>query len=358
MEFLTNLDITAALSFVGKAVSFKPTHPVLAGVLVEASEGKLQLSGFDLSIGAKVSIAAEVSTPGSIVVPYKLLMDLVSRMDCEQLHFKEEGDRVLRLKAGLGSYRFNCFDPDEFPKLFEVESEQQITIAGEDLAKCFDVSYAASHDESKQVLQGINLVGAESGARFAATDGHRLVVREYKPEEGVGIGSINIPSKVSAFLRHVKPTDEVTIAYEDGMAVLKWGDYEITTRLLDGTYPDYERLFPQAFERSVRFDKKAALSAIDRVMVMDIGKVILNIGTGRITFSVDSRESGAKETIEAILEGEAIDMCLNPRYLTEALKHQEGETIVFSCNTPTSPIVLTSDGSTQRSLMMPIQIRE
>jgi DNA polymerase III subunit beta len=361
MEFLTDLNLTTALSFAGKAVSSKPTHPVLSGVLIESGDGKLCLSGFDLSVGAKVTIAADVVTPGSMVVPYKLLMDLVSRINAP-IHFTQEGDRVLVLKTNTGVYRINCFDPSEFPVLFEVNPEHKLTIGGEALARCFDVGYAASHDESKQVLQGINLTDSGSGAKFAATDGHRLVVKEYRQDGEIGIESINIPSSLSPFLRHVNPSDEVTIAYSDGMALLKWGNYELTTRLLDGTYPDYERLFPTSFARSARFDKKTALQSLNRVMVMDEARVILNIEAGKIVFSVDSEESGAKESIDATVEGDPIEipteMCLNPKYLTDALKHQEGETIVFNSNSPTSPIVITSEGFTQRTLMMPIQIRK
>lgn len=356
MEFLTDLKLMSALSFAGKAVPSRPTHPILSGVLIEAKDGKVCISGFDLSVGAKVSIDADVVVSGSIVVPHKLLMDLVSRIN-DPMHFTQEDDRTLVLKTNTGVYRLGCFDPSEFPDLFEVNPEHKLAIGGEALARCFDVSYAASHDESKQVLQGINLTGSGSGAKFAATDGHRLVVKEYQQDGEIGIESINIPSSLSTFLRHVNPSDEVTIAYSEGMAILKWSNYELTTRLLDGNYPDYERLFPDSFARSVRFDKKAALQSLDRVMVMDVAKVILNIEAGKITFSINGEESGAKETIEAILTGDPIEMCLNPKYLTDALKHQEGETIVFSCNTPTSPIVITSEGFTQRTLMMPIQIR-
>mgnify|MGYP003336593413 FL=1 len=364
MEFLVDRNkFFSALSFAGKAIPSRASHPVLANVLMDvAEEGRISIAGFDLSVAATASLDADVQQPGQVTLPYKLLHDIVSRLTAPVIRFEaiesDGGCPIVKVTADSGSYRINGMSADEYPSPPRISKSKGLELAGEDLLRGFDVCYAASSDETKQVLNSVNLKTKEGEAVFAAIDGHRMAIGTIPLEDGAEIEPINIPARLSRFFGHIK-NDRVQIGYEQGMAIFEWGDYSVSTRLLDGLYPNYEQLFPASFERSIHFDRSLAIQCIDRVAAIDTKIVVkFHLDMTSITFELDSPGAGsAKETMPAILEGESMTLAFNPKYFTEALRHLDGETIVMRLNTPASAVVLTSDVEGQKVLLMPVQIR-
>ena len=369
-------DFNTHFSLVSRAVPSRPSKPVLGNVLVKASTDKQQVTliGFDETLGIQTSFLAQVDQSGSLTLPAKLLGDIVSRLPNEDIDISEDDDEpVVTLSCSAGRYQVRGLSAEDYPNLPEVESTETVTISADALLEGLRGSlFAISSDETKQVLTGVHLRADEDSLEFAATDGHRLSVVRTVEESGSPVtnlqSSVTIPGKALRELERILqiyPSSEpVAFQLDDTQAVFDLGQQRITTRLLEGQYPNYRQLIPSQFERQLTLDRKQFTASLERIAVMadqrnNIVKLSINNESSSLSLSVEAQEVGnGLETLPAQITGEDLDIAFNVRYLLEGLKALPSSEIQIQCNTATSPSVLTPLGGTKITyLVMPVQIR-
>ncbi|MEO8890003.1 MAG: DNA polymerase III subunit beta, partial [Coleofasciculaceae cyanobacterium] len=286
----TQSDLNSNLSLVSRAVPSRPTHPVLANVLVTADVAtqQVQLTAFDLSLGIQTSFAATVETGGKITIPAKLLNDIVSRLPEGEITLEEqatespEGDSVLiTLTSASGRYQMRGMGAEEFPELPQVTQGLAIQLSAEALTEGLGGSlFATSSDETKQVLTGVHLTMQQDSVEFAATDGHRLAVVQtinQNTEEGTETEDtasleFTLPARALRELERMvgmrQSSEAVSLQFEQGQIVFQGGEHRLTSRTLEGQYPAYRQLIPQQFKRQITIDRRQLLSAVERIAVL------------------------------------------------------------------------------------------
>ncbi|MGB3768511.1 MAG: DNA polymerase III subunit beta [Phormidesmis sp.] len=369
-------DFNTHFSLVSRAVPSRPSKPVLGNVLVKASTDTQQVTliGFDETLGIQTSFLAQVDQSGALTLPAKLLGDIVSRLPNEDIDISEDDDEpVVTLSCSAGRYQVRGLSAEDYPSLPEVESTETVKISADALLEGLrGALFAISSDETKQVLTGVHLTADEESLEFAATDGHRLSVVRTVEESGSPVtnlqSSVTIPGKALRELERILqiyPSSEpVAFQLDETQAVFDLGQQRITTRLLEGQYPNYRQLIPSQFERQLTIDRKQFTASLERIAVMadqrnNIVKLSINNEASSLSLSVEAQEVGnGLETLPAQITGEDLDIAFNVRYLLEGLKALPSAEIQIQCNTATSPSVLTPLGGTKITyLVMPVQIR-
>lgn len=377
----TQSNLSSHLSLVSRAVSSRPSHPILANVLVtaDAATQQVSLSAFDLSLGIQTSFPAQVEVGGTLTLPAKLLGDIVSRLPDGEIALtqtdSESGDSLgVVLKYASGSYQMRGLGAEEFPELPTIEEGEVAQLSAESMIEGLrSTLFSASGDETKQVLTGVHLSTQEDGLEFAATDGHRLSVVHTLPQAEDGQTddltklAVTIPAK--ALQEVIKMLDRgtssgVSVKFDAGQIVFEWAQQRLTSRLLEGQYPNYRQLIPRQFAHQLTIDRRSFLSALERISVIadqrnNIVKMSLNPETQAATLSVDAQDVGSgQETVSAQITGEALDVAFNVKYLIDGLKVMNTAEVQIQLNTATSPAILSPLGSLKMTyLVMPVQVR-
>ena len=356
-------ELAAALSLVGRAVASRPSHPILANVLLtaDAATGRLSVTGYDLSLGIQTTIPAAVETSGATTVPARLFGEIISRLPADGPITLSAAAERMEISTLSGSYTVQQMPAEDFPDLPLGQTGTPITLQAADLSRGLRATlFAASTDESKQLLTGVHLELASS-TEFAATDGHRLAVLTSKSDAATG-ASITVPGRALRELERMLTGSTVDMYVDRGQIVFISGDQVLTSRSLDGTYPAYRSLIPPSFSRSVTTSRKGLAAALERVAVVadqhnNVVKLTVDPDRGEVVISADAQDVGSgSETVSAEIKGDAIVIAFNARYLIDGLKAIAAEQVTLSCNAPTTPAVLSGDeGYTY--LVMPVQVK-
>ena len=368
-------DLNTNLSLVSRAVPSRPTHPVLANVLLVCDAGtqRVSLTAFDLSLGIQTSFPAEVEQSGEITLPAKLLSDIVTRLPNGGLSLEVTDDQSVTLSALTGKYQIQGLGAEEFTSLPVVEDTEPVYLPAEGLLEGMRGSlFAASTDETKQVLTGVHLSISGDGLEFAATDGHRLaVVKTDMPEDAeMEAFEVTVPGRALRELERIvaaqQSEEPVALYVERGQVAIQCGDSYLTSRTLDGQYPAYNQLIPRQFERQLTIDRRSLLSSLERIAVLadqksnHIVKFEIDGDAQTVSLSADAQDvASGRETLESVqISGEGLDIAFNVRYLMESLKNLAVTEVQMQLNTATSPVVVSPLGGTKAThLVMPVQIR-
>lgn len=381
----TQSNLSSHLSLVSRAVSSRPSHPILANVLLNADEAtqRVSLSAFDLSLGIQTSFSAQVTTGGTLTIPAKLLGDIVSRLPEGELALddgaddrsenEDEGGILVTLKYASGKYQMRGLGAEEFPELPTIMDGDSAQLSAEAMIEGLrSALFAASGDETKQVLTGVHLSVQDDGLEFAATDGHRLAVVQtvaHPDDESGALPKLDVTVPAKALQEVIKMLDRgssstVAVKFDPGQIVFEWAEQRLTSRLLEAQYPNYRQLIPRQFAHNLTLDRKALLSGLERISVIadqhnNIVKMSIMPESQSISLSVDAQDVGSgQETIAAQITGEEMDVAFNVKYLIEGLKVINTTEIQIQLNTPTSPAILSPLGSLKMTyLVMPVQVR-
>ena len=376
-------ELNAALQLVSRAVATRPTHPVLANVLLTADAGtdRLSLTGFDLNLGIQTSLAASVETSGAITLPARLLGEIVSRLASDSpltLTTEESGEQV-QLNSLSGSYQMRGMPADDYPDLPMVESGLTLKLQASGLVQALKGTlFASSGDEAKQLLTGVHLSFTDTNLEAAATDGHRLAVLQVNDalqaaaegSEGESAAfAVTLPARslreVERLVAGWRSEDPISLFCDRGQVVFLAADQMVTSRTLEGTYPNYRQLIPDGFSRTLTMDRRALVGALERIAVLadqhnNVVKFSSQPESGVVLISADAQDVGSgSESLAAELSGDAIQIAFNVRYMLDGLKAMAGDRVVLHCNAPTTPAVLrpVEDGDGFTYLVMPVQIR-
>ena len=376
-------ELNAALQLVSRAVATRPTHPVLANVLLTADAGtnRLSLTGFDLNLGIQTSLAASVETSGAITLPARLLGEIVSRLASDSpitLATEEAGEQV-QLTSLSGSYQMRGLPADDYPELPMVESGMTLKLQPAGLVQALKGTlFASSADEAKQLLTGVHLRFNAKALEAAATDGHRLAVLQVEDalqdaaavsDDAVDGFAVTLPARslreVERLMAGWRSEDPVSLFCDRGQVVFLAADQMVTSRTLEGTYPNYGQLIPDGFNRTLALDRRGLIAALERIAVLadqhnNVVKFTSQPDEGVVQISADAQDVGSgSESLAASLTGDAIQIAFNVRYLLDGLKAMGSERVVLHCNAPTTPAVLKPEGDAEAFtyLVMPVQIR-
>jgi DNA polymerase-3 subunit beta len=289
----------------------------------------------------------------------------------------EEGEEQVEISSLSGSYQMRGMPAEDFPDLPLAQSGHPIRLDAEALVRGLRATlFASSGDEAKQILTGVHLQLEGDRLECAATDGHRLAVQqlphalEESAVEAAGEPfAVTVPARSLRELERLlsgRPSQEpLSLFCERGQVVVLWADQVLTTRSLDGAYPNYGQLIPQEFGRHLRLNRRAFAAALERVAVLadqhnNVVKLSSDPASGRVQLRADAQEVGnGSEDLAATVEGEPIEIAFNVRYLVDGLKAMASEEVELRCNGPTTPAVLAplgEDGAFTY-LVMPVQIR-
>jgi DNA polymerase III subunit beta len=384
-------ELNTHLSLVSRVVPSRPSHPVLANVLLtaDAETQRVSLTGFDLSLGIQTSFSAQVEEGGKLTLPAKLLSDIVSRLPDGDLSFDAGAEESLvTLTSAFGRYQVRGMGAEEYPELPTVEDGNVAQLPVEALIEGLRGSlFSTSTDETKQVLTGVHVAVESDTLEFAATDGHRLAVvqtanaaaseepsdAKAKSNKSSKAGDkaefdVTVPGKalreLERMLQAQQSGDAIAVHFDQGQLSFEWANQRLTSRLLEGQYPNYRQLIPRQFSRQMTLERRLFVSALERIAVMadqknSIVKLSLDSVKQELVLSVDAQDVGsARESVPAQISGDDIEIAFNVKYLLEGLKAVTTTEVQMQFNTSTSPSILTPLGGLKMTyLVMPVQIR-
>jgi DNA polymerase-3 subunit beta len=352
--------LVAALAVVSRAVSTRGSVQVLAGVLIEAQNGLVQLAATDMELSLRTTFPARVEGEGSLVVPGKLLTDLVRLLpDSEvSIEYRAE-DGAAHIKSGSYSSRVNVFAAEDFPRLPSVDVPLQAITSPALLETIDRVSRAASRDESRPVLTGVLVRFEGKKLVMAATDSYRLSVKETEFETAGPELEAIIPARaLQELVRLAGGTETVSLGVNENHVIFGTGSAWLTTRRIDGQFPNVKQLLPETFEVEVSLPRVELLDVVRRagVMAQRNAPLRLRFAEGELTISAQSQDVGeTRESIPAAYTGDPLEIGFNAEFLKEGLESVTTDEVTLKLINPLRPGLLT-EGDTFWYLIMPIRL--
>jgi DNA polymerase-3 subunit beta len=356
-----------ALNHVQSVVERRNTIPILSNVKIEGKGGRVSLNATDMDLDIVESVSAEVSRAGATTAPAHTLYEIVRKLpEGSQVELEAAGkEGQLTLRSGRSKFALPVLPVEDFPVLSGGELPFTFTVSGADLKALIDrTRFAISSEETRYYLNGIYLHAAKSDGvavlRAVATDGHRLArVQVPLPEGAAGMPGVIVPRKTVVELRKLldEGGEEVTISLSETKIKFAFDDAAMTSKLIDGTFPDYERVIPADNDKVLVVDRGHFSAAVDRVSAISTERsraIKLAVGKGAITLSASSPESGsAVEELEASYESSPIEIGFNSRYLLDIMAQIEGDAARFAMADAASPTVVreVADGGALYVLM-------
>jgi DNA polymerase III subunit beta len=364
-------ELLKSLGHVHRVVERRNTIPILANVLIKADKGKLSLKATDLDLEVTDSIAAEVSPAGATTVPAHMFYEIVRKLpEGAQIVIEGSGDRaVLSIRAGRSRFTLQTLPESDFPDLAAGDMSHSFKLPAADLKRLIDkTQFAISTEETRYYLNGIYLhtAGTAKAAtlRAVATDGHRLAQCELPlPDGAAGMPGIIVPRKTVGEVQRLIETGEGEVGIELSAGKIRFtiGNVVLTSKLIDGTFPDYARVIPANNDKLLTVDKKDFEAAVDRVSTVssERGRAVkLSITGGRLVLSVTNPDSGsATEEIEVDYDADPLDIGFNSRYLLDIAAQIKGEVAVLKLADPGSPtLIQDKDAKGALYVLMPMRV--
>ena len=369
---LTRADLLAALQPAARVIESRNTIPILGNLkLAATADGRLAVTGTDLDIEMETGCAAQVDRPGALTAPGARLVDIVRKLPAEaQVSLAQEpGESAMKLTAGRSRFTLQTLPESDFPDIPSGEFPHAFALPAPDLARMIAAtSFAISTEETRYYLNGIYLhtVEAEGGLRLTAvaTDGHRLArFRTPAPAGCAGMPAVIVPRKTVGEIARLldKEKDEVALSLSGQKIRVEIGGARLTSKLIDGTYPDYQRVIPQANDKVATFGAQELARAADRVATIsgERGRSVkLALDDGRLTLSVSNPDAGsATEEVECEWDAGPFEIGFQARYLAEILATLGGDTVEARLADPGSPSVWAKPGDAELlTVLMPMRV--
>jgi DNA polymerase-3 subunit beta len=352
-------------------VEKRGTIPVLSNVKLDANGDSLHLSATDMDIAVIDQAPASVSELGATTVPAHMFYEIIRKLpDGSQVEISiGSGETKATVQSGQSTFSLACLPVDDFPTLSEDAMDHEFTLAAEQCNSLFGKTrFAISTEETRYYLNGIFLheVKQEQGEqlRAVATDGHRLARSEIAlPSGASGMPGIIIPRKtINELLKLIEEeVAEIKVAVSTSKIRFVCGNAVLVSKLIDGSFPDYERVIPAANDKSMQIDGKLFSQAVDRVSVVSMDKtrgVKLALEPGRLIISANSPEHGnASEELDVNYDADGMETGFNARYLLEMMSQIDGDTVQFLLSDAASP-ALVRDSAEPGALyvVMPMRV--
>lgn len=359
-----------ALGHVHRVVERRNTIPILSNVLLHSDGDGLLLKATDLDLEVTERLTAETGTQGGTTLPAHILYDIVRKLpDGSQISLETTEAGPLQLRSGRSRFTLQSLPESDFPDLAAGTFEQTFTLKAGDLKRLIDkTQFAISSEETRYYLNGIFMHTTEVEGhvmlRAVATDGHRLARVEIPAPQGAsGMPGIIIPRKTVAEVQKLveDQAQEVKLEVLPTKIRFTFGEVVLTSKLIDGTFPDYARVIPSGNDKFLTVDRGPFQDAVDRVSTIssERGRAVkLALAEGKLTLSVTNPDSGsAVEELEVDYDAAPIDIGFNARYLLDIAAQLDSDTALFKFADPGSPtLVLDRDGASALYVLMPMRV--
>ena len=355
-------DLAQKLGVVARAVSTRASVQILSGVLLRAEGGRLHLAATDMELSLRSSVDAQIDGDGSIVVPGRLLVELVRLLPESEVTIEHRAEEsVVHVTSGSSTSTLHTYAAEDFPRLPDLDAVGTFTVDRVSLLDTVSrVARSASRDESRPVLTGI-LVRFEAGNLvMAATDSYRLSVKETELGGDVPELEAIIPARALAELSRVAQVgDAVELGVHDNQVVFAADDVWLTTRRIDGQFPNYKQLLPETFEYDVTLPRSEVLDVVRRVgiMVQRTSPIQLRFAEGELTVFARTQDIGeAKESLPVQFSGEPLEIGFNAEFLREGIESIGEDEIKLRLISPLRPAVIEGGEDDPTYLIMPIRL--
>jgi DNA polymerase III subunit beta len=360
-------ELVSALGVVARAVSTRTSVQILSGILLEARAGELRLAATDMELSLRANVAAQVEGDGAVVLPGKTFVDIARLLPSDEVSIEHRpAESVVRVTSGSASYTLHTYNPEDFPRLPELTSVQTFAVDRESLLETITrVARAASRDESRPVLTGILVSFSAGKIVMAATDSYRLAVKETDLDGTVPELEAIVPSRALQELARIASSGEtVEVGVHENQVLFAvvssdGGGAWLTTRRIDGQFPNYRQLLPEQFEHELSIPRQEVLEVVRRaaVMIQRATPLQLRFAEGELTVIARTHEVGeSKESMPVAFSGETLEIGFNADFLRDGLESVDGDDVRFKLISPLRPAVLQGEGDDFTYLVMPIRL--
>ena len=362
-----------ALQHIHSVVERRNTIPILSNVLIEAKEDGVYLTSTDMDITVieKVDLGeSEVTQLGTTTTSAQMLYDIVRKLpDNIKVEFLSEKNDRLGIKASSSSFALNCLPSEDFPSIAQEDFKHSFNIDALDLVRLIDKSsFAMSLEETRYYLNGIYLHAIKEDnvdkLRTVATDGHRLSRVDINlPQGAEGIPGVIIPRKTILEIRKILEdhTGNVSLSISETKIKLSFNNVVLTSKLLDGTFPDYSRVIPEHNDKLVTISNQSISEAVDRVSTVSTDKtraIKININKGSVVISATNPDKGsASEHLDVDYNGDEVEIGFNSKYVLDVTRQIKGNEILIKLSDSVSPtLVYDKDDKEVLFVLMPMRV--
>ncbi len=366
MKFRCERDVLAdALNSAGRAATNRTgTLPVLSGVRIQVEGDTLTVTGTDLELTIRLSVEVGGEQDGAAVVPARLVGDIVKALPAGAVEIALDANDggEMSISAGRSQFSVRPLSLDDYPAQTEPSGEA-VTLPAETMADALrQVVRAASTDDARAVLTGVLLASEDDGVRMVATDSYRLAVRDLPDSSVLGSGQkVLIPGRaLSELQRLMGDVEELTVRFGEREATFEAGSTRLTTRLIEGEFPNYRNLLPSSYPNLLTVSKASMMEAIRRVKILaqDSTPVRLTLGGDTVQLTAITQDVGnAAEEIDASYDGAEMTVAFNPDYLAAGIDAIEADDVTLATMDPMKPAVLRGAGQDDYLyLLMPVRV--
>lgn len=363
MKFRCEREILAeALATAGRAATSRSgTLPVLSGVRLDVNDGDLTVTGTDLELTIRLSVPVHSDQDGSAVVPARLVADIVKALPAGAVEVSI-ADEEMSISSGRSQFSVRPLSLSDYPAQVDTTAEP-VTLTSEEVGTALgQVVRAASTDDARAVLTGVLITSEEDGLKMVATDSYRLAVRDLPRSAILSPGQkVLVPGRALAELQRIlSGADELTVRLGAREAVFEAGGTRLTTRLIEGEYPNYRNLLPSSYPNLLTVGREALTEALRRVKILaqDSTPVRLTLGGDTLQLTAITQDVGnAAEEIDASYDGAEMTVAFNPDYLAAGIDAIDGDEVTLATMDPMKPAVLRGVGHDEYLyLLMPVRV--
>lgn len=362
-------ELNAALQNVSHAISTNSPQPSLRGIRIEAADDALLITGSDADVSIYYTLKKDdknnlnIMEEGAILIESRYLNEIVKKIDSDEIHVETIDGTLTRFSGNSAQFRINGMRPDDYPAIDFSKPQSSVKMIASDLSLVIEeTAFATSAKETRPVLTGVNVRLNDNVLCFTATDSYRLA-KKTMPFESSETFSVTIPAKSLNMVRTTmlsNEEEEIEIAINDKKAQFISDRMILQTRLLDGSYPETERLIPREFSYVLNINRYDLIRAIDRTSFIRNENMMINrlqLSQDEVIITNKSQEIGeSHETLAGVFEGEPLDISFSGSYVMDAAKALKGENIRISFTGDMKPFILTNpDDDSVLQLVLPVR---
>jgi DNA polymerase-3 subunit beta len=355
-------ELVGALGIVSRAVSTRTSVQILSGILLEAQGEELRLAATDMELSLRATVPAQLDGDGAIVLPGKTFADIARLLPADEVTIEHKPtESVVHVTSGSASYTLHTYNPEDFPRLPELGAAETFSVDRESLLETITrVARAASRDESRPVLTGILVSFTGGKIVMAATDSYRLAVKETELAGSTPELEAIVPSRALQELARIASSgDAVEVGVHENQVLFSTDGAWLTTRRIDGQFPNYRQLLPEQFEHELAIPRQEVLEVVRRasVMIQRATPLQLRFAEGELTVIARTHEVGeSKESMPVAFSGETLEIGFNADFLRDGLESIDGDDVRFKLISPLRPAVLQGEDDDFTYLVMPIRL--
>lgn len=356
----------ARLSIVARAASTRSAIQTLAGVLIKLEDGRAELQATDTDLGIRAGFDAEIATEGSVVVPGRLLLDVARSLPKSELSLEyRPSEQDIEVISGSAKFHLRTLPLEDFPKLPQPDAASALAVPAQAFVETIGrVARSASRDETRPHLTGVLVTADGTDLRMVATDSYRLSVKETKLDPPLdGSLEANVPARTLQELSRVVGTDgdeQISVTALENQVVFSASDVVLSSRLVDGRFPNYQQLLPESYEHELRIERSELVEVVRRISLLAQKNAPLRLAftEGALEISAQTPDVGeAAESLPVPFAGEPLEIGFNPEFFRDGLESAETDELVLKLISPLRPgLIQSGDDGGFTYLVMPIRL--